>query len=254
MRVIYAFLLRDLQIERSYRFNILTKSIVIFFQLAAFYFISKFLIKPEYFSYVFIGLMFSKFFQFWLNVFSDNISQEQYWGTAEPLFLSPVSPFFVMLGSISGKLLVLIFELFAYILFGVVVFRAQFLFAWPQMILLGLINAFAFAGLGLISGSFIMYFKRGDLANWVMSSSLDLLSGVYFPLAILPESIRLFAKILPTTSALSLWRDALSTNLYPSFGRILVQMSWAVTLVLLGFMCFNKAFNNTRKKGELGNY
>jgi ABC-type polysaccharide/polyol phosphate export permease len=97
-------------------------------------------------------------------------------------------------------------------------------------------------------------FKRGDPVNWLVSGSFDLLSGVYFPLAVLPKTLRLFASALPTTAALNAWRDTLLTGLPLSLKTIGIQAAWAAALLAAGIFAFNTAFHYTRIKGELGNY
>ena len=89
MNILWAFIFRDTAIERTYRFHLVLKLIGLVTQLIIFFFISRFLGNHGYFKFVFIGLVFSGFFQFWLNVFAENIRQEQYWGTIEHVFLVP---------------------------------------------------------------------------------------------------------------------------------------------------------------------
>jgi len=62
------------------------------FQITIFYFLSRIIKGYDYFSFVLVGILFSRFFQFWIGVFSENIRMEQYWGTAENLFMSPSRP------------------------------------------------------------------------------------------------------------------------------------------------------------------
>lgn len=253
MSVWTAFLLRDLAIEKIYRFNLFLKVFAVLFQLSIFYFLSRFFAREDYFTFIFIGLMFSRFFQFWINVFTENIRQEQYWGTAELIFLSPQKPFNVLISSISGKFLFLMAELIIYGLIGKYVFKAGFHLSF-QLILPIILNCVAFAGLGLTAGSFIMYLKRGDPVNWLLSTTLDLVSGVYFPLSVFPEPLQKIAKYLPTTQALSAWRNITIQNSIIPFNQILIQFSWAVLFLLIGIISFKQSFYLARKKGELGTY
>ncbi|MHB9154822.1 MAG: hypothetical protein ACYC5N_03905, partial [Endomicrobiales bacterium] len=166
MRLILAFLFRDIAVEKNYRFQLLVKASSILFQLAIFYFLSRFVEKPEYFAFVFVGLLFSRFFQFWLNVFNETIRQEQYWGTAEILFLSPKPHLQVTAAAAAGKFLFLLIELMLYLALGLFVFDVPLRFS-PALLAVLLLQSAAFAGLGLVAGSFIMYFKRGDPVNWL---------------------------------------------------------------------------------------
>jgi len=254
MNIILAFLLRDVSIEKTYRFHLALKLSGVAAQIAVFYFISRFLEKPQYFLYVFVGIMFSGFFQFWLNVFPENVRQEQYWGTFEPVFLSKNRPLAVILSSASGKFVLFVMEMTLLIAVGKFLFGSGFNLSLAGFIPLFVLNSLAVGGIGLISGSFIMYFKRGDPVNWVLGASFDLLSGVYFPVAVLPSILKGFSQKLPTTSALDLWRGLLIEGKIPSPHQFAVQAAWALVLLAAGAWAFSAAFDKTRVKGDLGNY
>jgi ABC-2 type transport system permease protein len=254
MNLALAFLLRDIAIEKTYRFNLLSKSLGIIFQLAVFFFLSKLVSNADYFSFVLIGLMFSRFFHFWLTTFAESIRQEQYWGTLEMLFLSPNPAFKIIFSSLSGKLLILLAEMAVYILAGKFLFNAVFFFGFFRLIPILILNSLSLAGLGLVSAAFIMYFKRGDPVNWALSSSFDLLSGVYFPVSVLPFYLRGASKFLPNTSALDAWRKVLLGNTFPSPESLAIQSLWGFGLIFLGIFCFRKAYTLSKKNGELGSY
>ncbi len=249
-----AFIMRDYAIERSYRFHLLMKAADILFQLGLFFFLSRLVSIQDYFPFVLVGLMFSRFFGFWINVFTQNIRQEQYWGTAELLFLSPHGPLGILLASAAGKLALLLLELAVYVLLGRFLFGVTFSSGTLLAVPLLFINSIAFAGIGLFAGSFILYFKRGDPANWLVTSSFDLLSGVYFPLSVLPSSLQTLAWFLPTTSALALWRASFLSQSVPSFSQLAVQGAWALALGAAGLFALQLSVTLARKKGDLGSY
>jgi len=257
MNLILAFIKRDFSIEKTYRFHLALKIGTMALQLAVFYFISVYVGKPGYFPFVFVGLMFSAFFQFWLNVFAENIRQEQYWGTMERIFLCPGEPLSIIISSVSAKAVILLLEMAAMLLIGKIIFgpglagffKVTIIFL-PMLIL----SAFVFGGLGLISGSFIMYFKRGDPVNWIMGAVFDLLSGVYFPVAVFPDILKSFSEKLPTTSVLNMWRAILLNGAKPELSQYLVQFGWAILLACLGTAAFKVSFDRTRQRGELGSY
>ena len=252
-----AFIRRDISIEKTYRFHLALKICGILLQMVIFYFISVYMGKPEYFPFVFVGIMFSSYFQFWLNVFSENIRQEQYWGTMEKVFLSPIQPLIVIAASASGKFMIVIMETAAMILVGKLFFGAGFAGVFSILavfIPILVLNALVFGGIGLISGSFIMYFKRGDPVNWVIGASFDLLSGVFFPVAVFPDLLKGLAEKLPTTMALNMWRTILLDGNVPVLHDWLVLAGWATVLCGFGILSFKISFDKTRIKGELGSY
>jgi ABC-2 type transport system permease protein len=254
MNIIWAFIFRDLSIERSYRFDLLLKLGCVISQLAVFYFISRYFANPQYFHFVFVGIIFSGFFQFWLGVFSDAIRQEQYWGTLEPVFMSASRPIILLFSSVSGKFVIFAMEMIFIVILGKAFLGDAFNVHPLWFIPLFALNSLALGGIGLISGSFIMYFKRGDPVNFILGTAFDLLSGIYFPIAVFPEFIKYFSAILPTTSALNVWRSVLLEGKMPTGSQLAVQLAWGLALFTLGVLAFTMAFNKTREKGDLGNY
>ncbi|MHB9154823.1 MAG: ABC transporter permease, partial [Endomicrobiales bacterium] len=85
-------------------------------------------------------------------------------------------------------------------------------------------------------------------------SSFDLLSGVYFPLTVLPVSLRFFSLALPTTPALGLWRTIVLEGKAPLLSDVAIQCAWAVVLLAAGIASFHRAVRLVRIKGELGTY
>ena len=231
MNIWLAYLLRDFSIEKTYRFHLALKITSVGLQLLLFFFISRFLEKPQYFLFVFIGIIFSDFFHFWLNVFTENIYQEQYWGTMEALFLCPRKPLANIIASVTGKFVFLLLEIVFLLVLGKFIFKAAFNSNILVFLPLFIVNTLLFGGLGLLSSAFIMYFKRGDPVNWVLSAAFDLLSGIYFPVTVLPNLLKNFSQKLPTTAALDMWRLALIDGRMPDFNRVgfSLTVSWGVS-------------------------
>jgi len=254
MNLLFAFLLRDIAIEKTYRFQLAVKLIDVIFQLAVFYFIATLVSIRDYFPFVFVGLMFSRFFQFWLTVFSQSIRQEQFWGTAEALFLSPRHPLAVVAAGAMGRFLFLIGELVLFLALARYIFGVHLSFSPVGFISVLAVCGIMFAGIGLVSGSIILYAKRGDPVNWFVSGSFDILSGVYFPVNVLPPAMAHVANILPTTAALSMLRGVLLEGKSPQLHDYLQLILWAILTCAAGYVSFKIAYNKARQKGELGTY
>lgn len=255
MNILIAFLFREISIEKTYRFNFIFKNIGGLVQLLVFFYISKLVKGYDYFSFVFIGLIFSRLLHFWINVFSENIRMEQYWGTSELVFSSGNKPLNILLSNALVKFTIVLLEIIVFVIVGILVFKVDFNFSnLIKVIPLILINCTAFMGLGLISGGFIMYFKKGDPVNWIITVSLDLVSGVYFPVILFPLYIRKIFMNFPTTQALNLWRDILLKGINPSIMQIVFSMIWTVVLFVLGVFVFRYFYRKVRINGDLGSY
>lgn len=254
MNLILAFATRDALIEKGYKFDYAGKAANLLFQITIFYFLGRIIKGYDYFSFVLVGLLFSRLFQFWLGVFAENIRMEQYWGTAESLFMSPSRPAALVISSASGKFLMLTVEIALFFAAGKYLLGASIPAAGALMFVpLFLFACLVFSGLGMVAAAFITLYKRGDPVNMFVPVMLDLLSGVYFPVAVLPERIRPVSAYLPTTQMLDAWRAALSGG--PACGKALMVLGiWAVLFWVLGILCFNYAFDKARVRGEIGTY
>lgn len=252
MNTLWGFIRRDLSIERKYRFNAALKTAAVLFQLAVFYFISRFL-SPDYFPYVFIGIVFSQFFQFWLGVFSESIRQEQYMGTAEVLFCGPRGPLSILLFNGAGRTVLFVIELTLFVAAGICIFKVPLHWSWEIVGLLG-VQTLLWAGLGLAAASVIMCFKRGDPVSWLVTVMVDLASGVYFPVALLPEPARAVAGILPTTVALDAWRLALGAGAGVPAVMWWYQLGWTAVSLAGAVFLFRRLYDRVRRNGDLGSY
>lgn len=249
-----AFFVRDLKIEKSYRVSIFMKALDTLFLLAIFFFVARYFKSESYFPFVFTGIIFSKLFQFWLGVFSENIRQEQYLGTMEQLFLSHFSPLKVIFSQALSKFVFFLVEFFLYFVVALVVFKLKLKFNVFDILLVSVLSSIMFSGLGLISGALIMYFKKGDPVNWLIAISFDLLSGVYFSTELLPEFMNKLSKIIPTLYALRLWRDAFSQSSIKYDFHLAVFALVSVVFLASGFAVFGFFFEKAKINGELSGY
>lgn len=253
LKIVKAFLVRDFLIEKAYRLHFLVKTSSVFFQLAIFYYLGK-LIGTDYFPFVFIGILFSKTFDFTISCLTDAIRQEQHWGTLESVFLSPLKQNNVTFSLFTSKLLFFLLEFIIYLLIGILVFG--FNISLTNFLILFIffsITIFSFYGLGLMNAGYVLAFKRGDPSGWLVSTLVDLLSGVYFPLNILPGWIVKISYILPTTYALSFIRKLVLEHKF-SIIDLGVMVFCGIVFFISGRLCFSKAFDYCRKKGTLGTY
>ncbi|MFH1619193.1 MAG: ABC transporter permease [bacterium] len=253
-----AFLLRDLRIEASYRFNSVLKLAGIVFQLAIFYFVARLVpsgaVEGGYFPFVLSGLAFSQAFYSAMTAFGEALRREQLAGTLEQVMVSPVPPPALKAGLMAKGMPAAMVEGAAYflaaaLLFGVYPGTARLLALVPCAVLgLGV-----FAALGVISASFIMAFKRGDPVQWGFGAVSDLLGGVYFPVAMLPAWLAKTALMLPTTHALNAARRILAGGPYP-WTELGILGLFLLVLWPAGTWSFGRAVEKARREGTLGHY
>jgi ABC-2 type transport system permease protein len=61
------------------------------------------------------------------------------------------------------------------------------------------LTVLAFSGIGILSASFTMVFKRVDPVNFLFGSASTLLGGVFYPITILPGWLQLISYLVPLT-------------------------------------------------------
>jgi len=126
----------------------------------------------------------------------------------------------------------------------------------PALAAVFLLSAASFAALGILSSCFILLFKRGNPAAWVLNNFEGLLGGVYFPAAVLPFWLQWLSKLLPVTYAirameLALHKGAGFTELKTELLTLLV---FTIALIPLSLAAFKFSLHKARKAGTLGQY
>jgi ABC-2 type transport system permease protein len=254
MNIILAMLRRDILIELRYRFNLAAKALNSIFYLTVFYFVGALVPQGGYFPFVFAGIVFSRFFAVCVGAGAEMVRNEQYWGTAENLFLSPANPALIVLSATASRLALALAEFALMALVGIFIFGVRLSPLAALIFPLALMHAVMFTAIGLISAGFIMFYKRGDPAGWLLGIAVDLASGVYFPVTLLPGPLKFAAVFLPTTMALDSWRLALLEGAFPSMASLASQSLWAGLLFVCGWQVFGICFNGARRNASVGSY
>jgi ABC-2 type transport system permease protein len=259
-----AFLKRDFLSEISYRLSFLLQVVGMFFSIAAFYFMTKMMnpateglegIAP--FPWLLVGLAFQYYFSAALYSFSDKIRDEQMLGTLEAMLVSPTPTSIVIFSSAAwdfayGAIRVGIYLLFATLVFGVRL-HGNSLGTLGLGVVLTLLSS---AGLGILSASFILYFKRGNPINFFLSATTTFFGNVFFPSNLLPQPLHWVSDLLPITWSLKIVRGSLLQG--RSFGDLRDDLArlLVLTLVLLpmGLFFSRVAIRRAKKEGSLIQY
>jgi len=267
LRKAAAFIKRDFLTEISYKSAFLMNIIGIFFSVLTFFFIAKLFGKAaapylqeyggDYFPFVLIGIAFSTFLGVGLGTSASAIRQEQMLGTLEALLITPTRASAITIYLSLWNFIFSSFNIVIYLLIGRFLFGLKFSVSQPLLILLILfLSILSFSSLGIISSSFVMIFKRGNPVNWIVSSSFDLLGGIYYPITILPEQLQIISHLLPITYALKALRGVLLAGY--SFTQvkteILALLAFAFILFPLAILFFEYALKWAKKDGSLCQY
>ena len=264
---IAVFFRRDLAIARSYRAAFVLELFEALFGVAVFYYLSRFVQSPEltralpqggsYFAFALVGFAFFDYLSVALGTFEHSIQEARQNGTLETLLVTQTSLPVILAGSAVYPFALLSLRAAVYLGWGIFLFNFPARQAnWPGAVLVLLASVLAFAGLGVLSASYLLIFKRGNPAKWVVLGVSGLVSGMMYPVSVLPEPLQRVARLVPVTYSLEGMRAALLgraslIELWPSLRALLL---FAAVLLPLSFAVFSWALRRTKITGTLTHF
>jgi ABC-2 type transport system permease protein len=263
----WLFIKRGFLSMLSYRTALLIGLLSSFVSILQFGFMAKFIsqggnppLLAQYggnlLAYLIIGSAFTGFVGVSLNSFQSAIRGEQQMGTLEYLLMSDTPLGAILLYSALWNFLYTLVNTAILFLFVTALFDVPLSINLLAAGTILFLTVLSLSGIGLMSAGMIMVTKRGAPINWIFTTLTGLLSGVLFPVEILPEYLRAVSYILPTTHALKALRLALIRGV--SFSGIMPEITFLIITscftIPLGLLAFNLGFNKARRAGSLGQY
>jgi ABC-2 type transport system permease protein len=186
-----------------------------------------------------VGVLLWSFLSVLFNEIASSVAYERWEGTLEYTFMAPVSRLIHLFG-------VSLFAAVYSILRLVIVIGALAVFIkldlsranlWGILVVL-LVSSFAFIGLGLMAAVLPVFSpERGAEATNIFQGCLLLVSGVYYPVEILPGWLQPLAMLSPATYSLSACRKlmGIGTGQGPVVGSPISEViPELLTLTLMG--------------------
>lgn len=251
----------------SYKFDFLFKLSSIWLSLFVLYFLSKLInpalsseLKPyggDYFSFVVIGTAFISFLNVGLDSFSSSIREAQLMGTLEAVLVTRTRLTSILLFQAIWNFLFASIHVIAYLGFGFIFFKSHLTSPdYLAAVVILLLTVLAFSSLGLLSGSFILIFKKGSPINWFIFNLSRFLGGVFYPVSVLPGWCQKLANFLPITHSLEGIRLALiqGHSLADLKAQVIALLIFSVVLLPLSIIIFNIALRIARRDGTLCHY
>ncbi len=266
MRCVRAFLVRDFQVESSYRLAFVLQVLGLFVTSTLWFFIARALGGShtseatgglEYFPWVLGGLMVSRFQEVSLNAYAAQIRQEQTTGTLEALLVTPTRLGNLVVSSASWSYTLATIQSLLYLTFGVLVFGVRL----EMGSLIGalaavLLTVLSISGVGILSAAFVLYFKRGNPVNFLISSTSALFGNVFIPSETLPHQIAWISKLIPISYATNALRGALlrGESLRELAPNLLALAAFSAVLVPGGLIGARIAIRRAKREGTLVQY
>jgi ABC-type multidrug transport system ATPase subunit/ABC-type multidrug transport system permease subunit len=257
---------RDRLIFFTHRFQVGLRAGLLAAWVLSIYFVSKLVdrsspqvahvLSGDYFTYALLGMTFLRIMQVCLIQMASALREEQLQGTLEPLVATGQSSLVLLLGALSWPILseaaglALVFGTGAWLL-GADVAHADAVAAAVA----ALATVFAMVEWGVLSASFVIAFKRGDPIALLVNLISIGLSGVYFPVELLPEWLRPLPRMLPLTWGLDAVRAAVVRGAgfaSPEYVRALAGLAVLVSLLApVAWWSQRRAFAYARRAGTL---
>jgi ABC-2 type transport system permease protein len=197
---------------------------------------------------------------------AQSIAYERWEGTLEYTFMAPVSRLAHLFG-------VSLFAIFYSILRTLLILAGLVLFVhlnltganlWGILLVLA-IGSFAFMGLGLVAAILpVMSPEHGAQAASILQGILLLISGVYYPVSVLPNWIQPFSVVSPATYALAAGRkllgvdhpDSTATHLVGAplrdvLPELIILIVMGIILIPAGLWIFGQAEAWAKRTGKL---
>ena len=103
----------------------------------------------------------------------------------------------------------------------------------------------------MISTSYLLLFKRGNPARWLIAGASGLLGGMMYPVSVLPLPLQWMARLLPVTFSLEGMRQALLAGASLAQLRPGALLLFAVILLPLSSALFVWALRRAKITGTL---
>jgi ABC-2 type transport system permease protein len=117
-----------------------------------------------------------------------------------------------------------------------------------------LLGSFSFVGIGMMAAILpLLYVERGAQMTFVVQSCLLLVSGVYYPVSVLPEWMQALSKLSPATYVLDGVRAGLldGTPLTALVHDIVPLIVMGIVLIPTGLWAFGRAERYAKRTGKL---
>ena len=266
-RNLFSLFMRDVAIASSYRLVFVFELFETLFAVAAFYYLSRFIQSPEleqalpqggsYFAFALVGFAFFDYLTVSINAFDQSLEEARKNGTLEYLLVTQTPLPVILAGSALYPFVLLSLRTTVYLGWGILLFGfpvAQV--NWLGAVLVLLASILAFAGLGVLSASYLLLFKRGNPLKWFFVGVSGLVSGIMYPVTVLPTPLRWLGRFVPVTYSLQGMRAALLGHasmaaLWPTVG---ILLAFAVVLLPTSLIVFSWTLRRTKITGTLTHF
>jgi ABC-2 type transport system permease protein len=260
--------LKDFKIALSYKLQFIFNFLSIFVSIFFIFIFSGLVDGAEnsimekyggsYFIFLFFGFLTAELSVLFLNTMPMKIREYQLTGIFEELMMSGRKENQIILSTLLYP------TFFQFIRFGLYLLLFSFfeeatnftsnlsVFSFLALLLF----CVSLIGISLISTAFTVLFKSKGIINTLYLSCSSVLSGVAFPVELLPKFLIYLGEVLPTTQFLKITRSDLAgiIALEEVYLSLTIMFIMAVFLITLGITLLNKSIDISKRNGTLLTY
>jgi ABC-2 type transport system permease protein len=187
---------------------------------------------------------------------AETIAVERWEGTLEYTMMAPVRRSTHLLGSVAYAMLYGLVHTAAILVAMVVFFPNLAITAANPVTVVAfmLLGSFSFVGIAMIAAILpLLYVERGAQMTFVLQSVLLLVSGVYYPVSILPSWMQAISHVSPATYAIDGVRRGLieGAPLSAVIGDVWPLIVMGIVFIPVGLWAFGRAERYAKRTGKL---
>ena len=213
----------------------------------------------DYFTFLIFGIITAEITVVMLNTMPNKVREYQLTGIFEELIMSGKNEIEIISSSISYPLIFQFFRLICY--FFAINFISENMLLFNNFSYVSLLSILLFivalTGISLISTAFTIAFKSPTVINRIYLTLTSVLSGVAFPIELLPNFLLHFGNLLPSTHFLELIRaDTINAefNFIDAKGNLYFLAFSSFILLTFGIFSIQKSIKISKTNGTLLQY
>ena len=263
-RELWLYFWRDLMVARTYRIPFVMDVIQALFGATMFFYAARFVDSPQlrsalpqpgsYFAFALVGWVFFDYLGVAMDTFDQSLMEARDSGTLEHLLVSQTSLPLMLAGSAIYPFLITTLRIAIYLIWGALLFHFPLGDAnWISVVVVLAASLLSFSGLGILSASYLLLFKRGNPAKWLLIGLWGIAGGMLFPVTILPDWLQIVAKLNPMTHALNAMRAALlgGARLPQLLPAVELLLLFAIVLLPMSMLVFYWTLERTKITGTI---
>jgi ABC-2 type transport system permease protein len=206
-------------------------------------------------TFLLVGALIWSYLSMIFDVLSETVQWERWEGTIEYTFMSPTSRVTHLLGMgvyavVYGIARTAVVLGVAMLAFDLDLSEANY---WAALVVLA-VCSISLGGFGLVAAVMPLRSReKGQQVTYIVSALLLLVSGVYYPVKVLPDWMQIIAQYSPVTYALEGSRAALQdgVGLSQLWGSIWPLLVMGAVFVPMGLFVFHLGESYAKRTGKL---